>query len=109
LDTVGEFPGLPGLFIAGVFSGALRYDYMILELCFIGICTTVSYSTLSSGLNAVALLVLEDFIRPFLPNLEEWKAVRITKYLALATGCICFAAVFLVSNVDTILDVLILI
>jgi hypothetical protein len=24
MDTVGSLPGLPGLFVAGVFSGALR-------------------------------------------------------------------------------------
>lgn len=56
----------------------------------------------------MALLVLEDFIRPFRPNLEESKAVRITKCVAFATGCICFIAVFLVANVESILDVRVL-
>ncbi len=53
----------------------------------------------------MALLVLEDFIRPFRPNLEESKAVRITKCIAFATGCVCFITVFLVANVESILDV----
>ena len=24
MDTVGQYPGIPGLFVAGIFSGALR-------------------------------------------------------------------------------------
>lgn len=84
MDVVGNLSGLPGLFVAGVFSGAL--------------------SALSSGMNSVALVVLEDFIKPFRPNLSDRTAVRITKGLALAVGIICFAAVFMISQVKTILD-----
>jgi hypothetical protein len=25
MDTLGNYPGVPGLFVAGIFSGALRY------------------------------------------------------------------------------------
>jgi len=25
MDTLGDMPGLPGIFVAGIFSGALRY------------------------------------------------------------------------------------
>lgn len=52
------------------------------------------------------MVVLEDFIRPFRPELQEKNAVRITKIVSLAVGCICFANVFFVSNVRTILDVI---
>ena len=38
-------PGFPGFFVAGVFSGAL--------------------STVSGGLNSLAAVTLEDFIKPF--------------------------------------------
>ncbi|XP_042876525.1 sodium-coupled monocarboxylate transporter 1-like [Penaeus japonicus] len=43
MDTVGEWKGLPGLFVAGIFAGAL--------------------STVSSGMNSLAAIVLEDFLR----------------------------------------------
>ncbi|XP_032776975.2 sodium-coupled monocarboxylate transporter 1 [Daphnia magna] len=84
MDTVGNLPGLPGLFVAGVFSGAL--------------------SSLSSGLNSVALIVLEDFIRPFFPSIEDQTATKVTKGVAILFGCINFGMVLLVAQVQTILD-----
>lgn len=29
MDILGDYPGLPGLFVAGVFSAALRYSTII--------------------------------------------------------------------------------
>ena len=29
MDTLSEIPGLPGLFVAGIFSGALRYTLLL--------------------------------------------------------------------------------
>jgi sodium-coupled monocarboxylate transporter 8/12 len=33
MDTMGSYPGVPGVFVAGIFSGALRYknpaDYLL--------------------------------------------------------------------------------
>jgi solute carrier family 5 (sodium-coupled monocarboxylate transporter), member 8/12 len=52
MDILGEYPGLPGLFVAGVFSAAL--------------------SSLSTGLNSMSAVVLEDFFKPFTKtNLTE--------------------------------------
>ena len=42
LHVAGDIPGVPGLFMAGVFSGSL--------------------STISSGLNSLAAIALRDFI-----------------------------------------------
>ena len=42
LHVAGDIPGLPGLFMAGVFSGSL--------------------SSISSGLNSLAAIALRDFI-----------------------------------------------
>ena len=42
LHVAGDYPGVPGLFMAGVFSGSL--------------------STISSGLNSLAAITLRDFI-----------------------------------------------
>lgn len=43
LDAVGHIPGLPGLFIAGIFSGSL--------------------STISGALNSLAAVIVEDYIK----------------------------------------------
>ncbi len=63
------------------------------------------FSTLSSVLNAVALVILEDFIRPFNPTLEEKTATRITKGISLAVGGVGIGLVFIISQVKTILEV----
>ncbi|XP_046643006.1 sodium-coupled monocarboxylate transporter 1-like isoform X2 [Daphnia pulicaria] len=84
MDVLGDFPGLPGLFVAGIFSGAL--------------------STLSSVLNAVALVILEDFIRPVFPNMLDQTATRLVKAVSLVFGILSFSMVFLVSHIKTILD-----
>lgn len=62
-------------------------------------------SSLSSGLNSVALIVLEDFIRPFFPSIEDQTATKVTKGVAILFGCINFGMVLLVAQVQTILDV----
>ena len=51
MDILGDnHPGFPGFFVAGIFSGAL--------------------STVSGGLNSLAAVTLEDFIKP------SWKKER---------------------------------
>ncbi|KAK2141536.1 hypothetical protein NP493_5230g00003 [Ridgeia piscesae] len=60
---------VPGLFVAAVFSGAL--------------------STISSGLNALAAVVLQDMVRPFcLPEMNESTAANVSKGLGGRTGVI---------------------
>lgn len=44
MDMLSEYPGVPGLFIAGIFSAGL--------------------STISATVNSLAAVMLEDFIKP---------------------------------------------
>lgn len=79
MNILSEFPGLPGLFVAGVFSAAL--------------------SSLSTGLNSLAAVVLEDFIKPFKktpfsPKSED----RLVKIIVVILGAICVALVFVVEK-----------
>jgi sodium-coupled monocarboxylate transporter 8/12 len=61
METLKRFKGLPGIFLACVFSGALRYIKSLFYLKFyVDIC-----STLSSGLNSLAAVVLSDIIKFF--------------------------------------------
>ncbi|XP_078385205.1 sodium-coupled monocarboxylate transporter 1-like [Cetorhinus maximus] len=69
LEILAHIPGVPGLFIASAFSGTL--------------------STISSGINAIAAVFVEDIIKP---NWKSWghfsdgKKTLITKFLAMTFG-----------------------
>ena len=64
---MGDLPGFPGFFVAGIFSGAL--------------------STVSGGLNSLAAVTLEDFILLFHKGqIDDEKATKISKFLALGYG-----------------------
>ncbi|KAG7212741.1 hypothetical protein KM043_013006 [Ampulex compressa] len=79
MNILGEYPGLPGLFVAGVFSAAL--------------------SSLSTGLNSMAAVVLEDFVKPFKKSSFSPKVADILlKLTVIILGAICVALVFIVEK-----------
>ncbi|XP_077555191.1 putative sodium-dependent multivitamin transporter [Haemaphysalis longicornis] len=68
---LGFVKGLPGLFVAGIFSGSL--------------------STVSSAVNSLVAVLLEDFMRPFCISQKTYDkyAVLILKVLAFFFGILC--------------------
>uniref|UniRef100_T1IVP0 Sodium-dependent multivitamin transporter n=1 Tax=Strigamia maritima TaxID=126957 RepID=T1IVP0_STRMM len=85
METLSKYPGLPGFFVAGIFSGSL--------------------STLSSGLNSLAAVTLEDFIRPLcLKNLSDERAGLISKFIALAYGVLALGLVAIVEQLGNVLQ-----
>lgn len=85
MDTLGEIPGLSGLFIAGVFSAAL--------------------SSLSTCLNSMSAVVLEDFFKPFVNRPLSDSAVNwIMRSVVVCVGAICLALVFVVQKMGTVLQ-----
>jgi len=85
MDTMGDLKGVPGLFVAGIFSGAL--------------------STVSSGINSLAAVTVEDFIKPFSSKgvSSEWQA-KMSKFLAIGFGLLSFALVFVAEQLGDILQ-----
>lgn len=86
IDLLGNLPGIPGLFVACIYSASL--------------------STVSSGLNSLAAVCLKDIIQPFFfknSSLNESKATIISKLLAaffgIITICIAFFCQYLSSTV----------
>ncbi|XP_064627909.1 sodium-coupled monocarboxylate transporter 1-like isoform X2 [Lineus longissimus] len=80
LEIFHKLPGIAGLFMACVFSAAL--------------------STVSSGLNSLATVVLEDLVKPIYrfrkrQNLDETTATIISKILAITLGVVIIALAFL--------------
>ncbi|XP_071114998.1 sodium-coupled monocarboxylate transporter 1-like [Haliotis cracherodii] len=85
MDILGHLPGLPGLFLSCIFSGSL--------------------STLSSGMNAVSAVVLQDYIRPFCScNINNFTASVITKVTTVTCGALCIGIAFLASGINNLLE-----
>ena len=83
-----QIPGLPGLFIAGIFSGAL--------------------SSVSSFVNSLAAVTIEDLVKPVLQlksiQLSERKEALITKFIALFFGLLCLVLTVLAEQMKGILE-----
>ncbi|XP_078379322.1 sodium-coupled monocarboxylate transporter 1-like isoform X1 [Oculina patagonica] len=88
MHVLGSLYGVPGLFMACLFSGTL--------------------STVSSGLNSLAAVVLEDFIKPFCRSrqmqLTEMRATLYSKLLALGFGALTIGLSFLATKLGAILQ-----
>ncbi|XP_029284020.1 solute carrier family 5 member 6 [Cottoperca gobio] len=75
MDMLEGLPGLPGLFVACLFSAAL--------------------STISSAFNSLATVTMEDLIKPHFPAMTEARATLLSKALALFYGLLCLAMAYL--------------
>ncbi|KAF4526294.1 hypothetical protein B566_EDAN013655 [Ephemera danica] len=86
MDVAGSLPGLPGLFVAGVFSAAL--------------------STVGSALNAVAASMLRDLLQGGLGyKPPEARAALVTRLLSAVFGLLSFCLTFLVAQLGGVLQI----
>ncbi|KAI4884595.1 hypothetical protein NFI96_034551 [Prochilodus magdalenae] len=76
MDMLQDFPGLPGLFVACLFSASL--------------------STISSAFNSLATVTMEDLIKPHCPSMTEARATQLSKILAFSCGIVCLAVAYVV-------------
>ena len=88
MDIVAEdAPGLPGLFMASLFSAAL--------------------STVSSGINGLAAVTCKDFGVQYFLHSRGWTDVAITKIAKLISalyGALCIVMIFPIQNLPGLLD-----
>lgn len=85
MELTESIPGLPGLFVAGVFSAAL--------------------STMSTGLNSMSGVIYEDMIKPWLRiPLSEIAVSRLMKLTVVLTGILCVTLVFLVEKLSGLIQ-----
>ncbi|XP_063548815.1 sodium-coupled monocarboxylate transporter 1-like [Cydia strobilella] len=85
MDVLGDIPGLPGVFVAGIFSAAL--------------------SSLSTSLNSMSAVVLEDFYKPFFKKqLTESQTNWLLRGVVVLLGIVSVALVFVVEKMGTILQ-----
>uniref|UniRef100_A0A182IL05 Sodium/solute symporter n=1 Tax=Anopheles atroparvus TaxID=41427 RepID=A0A182IL05_ANOAO len=85
MDILRDLPGLPGLFVAGVFSAAL--------------------SSLSTCLNSMSAVILEDFVKPFVSKPLSQRTINwIMRSVVVGVGALCAALVFVVEKMGTVLQ-----
>ncbi|RLU26516.1 hypothetical protein DMN91_000312 [Ooceraea biroi] len=88
MDMLSNYPGVPGLFIAGIFSAGL--------------------STISATVNSLAAVILEDYIKPLWrirkKELSATTSIIISKLLAVAVGGACLAVAFLAQYLGGLLQ-----
>ncbi|XP_041051594.1 sodium-coupled monocarboxylate transporter 1 [Carcharodon carcharias] len=83
METLHDFPGVPGIFVAAAYSGTL--------------------STVSSSINALAAVTVEDLIKPH-TSLSDQKLSWIAKGLSLMFGIICIGMAALSSLMGSVLQ-----
>uniref|UniRef100_A0AAQ4QLE1 Solute carrier family 5 member 8 n=1 Tax=Gasterosteus aculeatus aculeatus TaxID=481459 RepID=A0AAQ4QLE1_GASAC len=76
MDLLGDYPGLPGLFVAAAFSGSL--------------------STVSSSISALAAVTVEDLIKPY-TKMSERHLAWTSKGLSVLYGVLCIGMAGLAS------------
>jgi len=76
MDILSYIPGVPGMFVAGVYSSSL--------------------STISSGINAMACVTLEDFIRPY-TSWSEKSYKNLSRFLVIFFGLIYILFAYIAS------------
>ncbi|XP_071451436.1 sodium-coupled monocarboxylate transporter 1-like [Hetaerina americana] len=88
MDTSGRVAGIPGLFVAGMFSAAL--------------------SSVSTGLNSLAATTFEDFIKGVVfPKREfsQTSSATILKCVAFAYGAACVGLTYVVAQLGALLQI----
>ncbi|XP_024408333.1 sodium-dependent multivitamin transporter [Desmodus rotundus] len=84
MDLLKDLPGLPGLFVACLFSGSL--------------------STISSAFNSLATVTMEDLIRPWFPQFSEVQATMLSRILAFSYGLLCLGMAYISSQMGPVLQ-----
>ncbi|XP_017051208.1 putative sodium-dependent multivitamin transporter [Drosophila ficusphila] len=89
LDTMGQYPGLCGLFVSGIFSASL--------------------STISSAVTSLSAVTLEDYLKPlykaiFKRTLLDSKSTLPTKVVACIFGLLCVGLAFVAGSLGGVLQ-----
>ncbi|KAM5292385.1 sodium-dependent multivitamin transporter [Ctenodactylus gundi] len=84
MDILRSLPGLPGLFVACLFSGSL--------------------STISSAFNSLATVTMDDLIQPWFPEFTEARAIMLSRSLAFGYGLLCLGMAYISSQMGPMLQ-----
>nr|XP_039252662.1 sodium-coupled monocarboxylate transporter 1-like [Styela clava] len=83
MEILQDYPGVPGIFVACVYSGGL--------------------STISTGINAMACVTVEDFIKPC-TNISKKYRSWISRGLGILYGLACIGMAYIASQLGGVLQ-----
>uniref|UniRef100_H2YYA3 Solute carrier family 5 member 6 n=1 Tax=Ciona savignyi TaxID=51511 RepID=H2YYA3_CIOSA len=83
MNVLGEYPGIPGLFIACLFCASLRW-------------------TISSSFNSLATVTMTDIIRPHF-KMADRRATIISKTLVCGYALLCLCMTLIASQMPSVL------
>ncbi|XP_060925124.1 sodium-coupled monocarboxylate transporter 1 [Limanda limanda] len=84
MDILAIYPGIPGLFVAAAYSGTL--------------------STVSSSINALVAVTVQDFILPVCKNLTEKQVTWMNMGLSVFFGAVCIGMAGVASMMGSVLQ-----
>uniref|UniRef100_A0A914VIV3 Sodium-dependent multivitamin transporter n=1 Tax=Plectus sambesii TaxID=2011161 RepID=A0A914VIV3_9BILA len=85
VEVLSSIHGLPGIFLASLYSGTL--------------------STVSSGLNSIAAVVWEDFLKPkFEHRISDQRATQVTKLTAFLFGILAISLALVAQHLGGVLQ-----
>uniref|UniRef100_A0A8C6WLV3 Solute carrier family 5 member 8, like n=1 Tax=Neogobius melanostomus TaxID=47308 RepID=A0A8C6WLV3_9GOBI len=84
MDILADYPGIPGLFVAAAYSGTL--------------------STVSSSINALVAVTMEDFIIPLWKNRTEKQVTWLNMGLSVFFGALCIGMAGVASLMGSVLQ-----
>lgn len=84
MDILAVYPGIPGLFVAAAYSGTL--------------------STVSSSINALVAVTMEDFITPVWKNLTSKQVTWLNMGLSVLFGALCIGMAGIASLMGSVLQ-----
>ena len=113
MEIANHLPGIPGLFISGIFGAALRYTLTMnlflsinYNFCLLKYILLFCFSTLSVGFNSTAVVVLEDFVKGCCGMKPTDRCSSIfVKCVIVLLGSIALGLLFLVEKLGGVLAV----
>ncbi|XP_056006711.1 sodium/iodide cotransporter-like [Ostrea edulis] len=79
LEIFENLPGMPGLFMASLFSASL--------------------STLSSGLSSLAAMTAEDIVKQIFPSIPDYRVTILSKLSVFLNGSLAIAVSFMIAEI----------
>ncbi|XP_032594239.1 putative sodium-dependent multivitamin transporter [Drosophila grimshawi] len=89
VDTMGQYTGLAGLFVSGIFCASL--------------------STISTAISSLAAVTLEDYVKPIViyssgRTLDDRRTMWYSKLLSIFFGALCIGMAFLAGTIGGLLQ-----